>query len=141
MKKVDKIEEYEKVEVIVYILNEYDKNYRKKFNKSEFTDSLALEEIINELKELKCIKSNKKEFTISLLGIRHIREILFSREQYIENIKGQWYGIIISYMLVSISNLIAIYSLDSLGMRIFLSLTELILTFIVFKNIEKIDKI
>ncbi len=138
MKKVDKIEECEKVEVIKYILNEYDKNYRKKFNKSEFTDSLALEEIIN---ELKYIKSNKKEFTISLLGIRHIREILFSREQYIENIKGQWYGIIISYMLVSISNLIAIYSLDSLGMRIFLSLTELILTFIVFKNIEKIDKI
>lgn len=138
MKKVDKIEECEKVEVIKYILNEYDKNYRKKFNKSEFTDSLALEEIIN---ELKYIKSNKKEFTISLLGIRHIREILFSREQYIENIKGQWYGIIISYMLASISNLIAIYSLDSLGMRIFLSLTELILTFIVFKNIEKIDKI
>lgn len=140
MKKVEKIEKDAKTEIIKYIINEYDKNYRKQFKKSEFTDQLALEEIILELKELKYVKCTRKEFSISLLGIRHIREILFSREQYLGNLKGQWFGIIISYSLALVSNLIAIYSFDSFKTRAFLVIMELILIFIIFKNIDKIDK-
>lgn len=50
MKKVDKIERDAKTEIINYILEEYDKDYRKKFNKSEFKDQNTLNEIISELK-------------------------------------------------------------------------------------------
>lgn len=140
MKKVDKIKRDEKTKIINYILEEYDKDYRKKFNKSEFSNNKALTEIINELKELKYIKTNRSTFTISLLGIRYIREIIFNRNQYLDGLKIQWSSIIIAVTLSLISNLIAIYSIDSTVTRVLLSIYELILIVIVFKSVEKIIK-
>ena len=129
-----------KTEIINYILEEYDKDYRKDFKNTEFTDGTALKEIITELKELRYIKIRKNSFSIQLLGIRHLREILFSREQYIESIKIQWAGIILSMTLALISNLIAIYSFESTKMRISLILFELVLLIFTSKTIEKLLK-
>lgn len=140
MKKVDKIEKDTKTKIIIYILEEYDKDYRKTFEKKEFEDLISLNEIISELKELKYIKERKEKFTISLLGIRHIREILFAREQYIENIKMQWSSILLSLTIAFISNAMVIYSFDSNKMRIQLIILELVMIYFMFKGIEKIEK-
>lgn len=140
MKKANKIERDTKTEVINYILKEYDKDYRKKFNKSEFNNQCVLDEIISELKELGYIKNSKNTFTISLLGIRHIREIIFNRNQYLDGLKIQWASIIIAVTLSLISNSIAIYSIDSIFTRVSLIIFEVILLVIAFKGIEKIIK-
>lgn len=140
MKKTDKIERDAKTEIINYILEQYDKDYRKKFSKSEFNDQSTLNEIISELKELEYIKTSKNTFTISLLGIRHIREIIFNRNQYLDGLKIQWSSIIIAVTLSLISNLIAIYSFQSYLVRAFLSVFELVMIIIIFKAIEKIIK-
>lgn len=89
---------------------------------------------------MKYIKTNRSTFTISLLGIRYIREIIFNRNQYLDGLKIQWSSIIIVVTLSFISNLIAIYSIDSTVTRVLLSIYELFLIIIVFKSIEKIIK-
>lgn len=140
MKKTDKIERDAKTEIINYILEQYDKDYRKKFSKSEFNDQNTLNEIISELKELEYIKTSKNTFTISLLGIRHIREIIFNRNQYLDGLKIQWSSIIIAVTLSLISNSIAIFSIDSIFIRVSLIIFEIILLVKAFKGIEKIMK-
>ena len=140
MKKVDKIDRGKKTKLIKYILDEYEKDYRKKFNKNEFEDQLALIEIINELKELRYVKIGKNTFDISLLGIRYLKDIYSKHDEIIENIKSQWSSVLLTYSLAIISIFIAIYSIPSIEIRIVLIIETVIIIVLAFIGVNRIQK-
>ncbi len=60
-KKKSTIIEDRKYDIISKIIEKYDQDFTKSFERSEFNDIDALEEIIGELKELNYLKKDRKK--------------------------------------------------------------------------------
>ena len=98
--------------ILDQIFIEYDKNFRKTFLFSEFQDNLALEEILQELKEAigkEFVKISyvRKRFTLTNYAIRYLRNIYVEYNRYEINYKLCIISLFISILAMIVSLIIS----------------------------------
>ncbi len=98
-----------KRKVIDYIIKEYDKNYRLKFYKKEFTDQAALKEIMEELKETKNIKIHRNYFVMKRTGIRYLKNIITDLDNNYNSTKTSAISLLLSSIFSISINLLNVY--------------------------------
>ncbi len=94
-----------------YIFKEYDKDFRKTFQFAEFEDFMALNEILQEIKETnkKFIKISyvKKQFKISNSAIRYLRNIYVESNGYDMSLKCNLVSISLALLAIMASMLLS----------------------------------
>ena len=98
-------------QILDYIFKEYDKDFRKTFQFAEFEDFMALNEILQEIKETnkKFIKISyvKKQFKISNSAIRYLRNIYVESNGYDMSLKCNLVSISLALLAIMASMLLS----------------------------------